>query len=106
MPFLTEVVVAGVLYDLIKHGAALTAENLRGKLKDWVLGENETQQIATAVQKLNLSDEMSEKAIQNKISSSEDLIQILNSIKPSKTTIIQTHNGTGDNVGGNKIING
>jgi hypothetical protein len=105
MAFLTEVIVAGILYDLIKHGAALTAENLRGRLKGWILGENEAQQIATEVQKLNLNNEMSEKAIQNRISSSEDLLHLLNSIKPSATTITQTHSGTGDNIGGSKIIN-
>lgn len=105
MPFLTEVIVAGVLYDLLKHGSKLTAQNIKEKLRGWVLGEKEVQQIAAEVQKLELSDEMSEKAIQNKISSSEDLMKLLQVVKPSTTTIIQTHSGTGDNIGRDKIIN-
>lgn len=104
MPFLTEVIVAGVLYDLLKHGFTLTAENIKEKLKTWVLNDNNAQAISAEIVKLELNDEMSEKAIQHKIASSEQLMELINAVKPSTTTIIQTHNGTGDNIGGNKIV--
>jgi hypothetical protein len=104
MPFLTEVIVAGVLYDLLKHGFTLTAGSIKRNLKDWVLSDDSAQAISEEIVKLNLTEDMSEKVIQKKITSSEQLMELINTVKPATTTIIQTHNGTGDNIGGNKVI--
>ncbi|KES14618.1 hypothetical protein GASC598B02_003530, partial [Gilliamella apicola SCGC AB-598-B02] len=59
------------------------------------------------LQELNLNDEMSEKAIEREINSSNEIKELLSKISAHNVDInIQIHSGTGDNIIGNKIING
>lgn len=105
MEFLSATILSGVVYDLIKHQVQVTAESLKDKLRDWVIDEAVAPALATELEKLELNDEMSEKAIERQISESKDIQSILSNIAPNTTNvIIQHHSGTGDNVGGNKII--
>jgi Na+-translocating ferredoxin:NAD+ oxidoreductase RnfG subunit len=105
MEFLSATILSGVVYDLIKHQVQVTAESLKEKLRDWVIDEAVAPTLATEIEKLELNDEMSEKAIERQISESTDIQSILSNIVPNTTNVvIQHHSGTGDNIGGNKII--
>lgn len=105
MEFITGAVLSGFLYDMLKHQASLTADNIKEKLQDWLIDDSMAKSIEVELAKLQLSDEMSESAIAKKLAISDELTELLKTIKPTTQTIIQTHSGTGDNVAGDKTIN-
>jgi hypothetical protein len=107
MEFLSSVVLSGVLYDMLKHCVNVTSDSIQTKLKDWLITEAIAPALSDEIGKLSLSDELSEKAIENRINQSSTLLQILGSIPKAQknTTITQTHSGTGDNIGRDKITN-
>lgn len=89
---------------MLKSGVRLTADNIKVKLQHWIVGDSIAVEMEKELDKLQLSDEMSESVIEKKITDSNELTALIEKIKPN-STIIQTHSGTGDNVAGNKIIN-
>jgi hypothetical protein len=106
MDFLTSTILSGVAYDMIKCGVLLTADNLKYQLRGWIIDDASLPVLAGELNKLNLTDEMSESAIERKIITSSELISLLENIKPvaESNTIIQSHSGSGDNIGRDKII--
>lgn len=106
MEFITSAVLSGILYDMLKHQVSLTAGNLKEKLQGWLIDDSMANAVETELEKLQLSNEMSESAIVKRLDGSNELIALLKEVKPTKqTTIIQTHSGTGDNVAGDKVTN-
>jgi hypothetical protein len=105
--FLTGAILSGIAYDIIKCGTMLTVDNLKERLKNWLIDDAVLLTMSNELNKLELTDEMSEKSIERKINSSSELQTLLENIKPitESNVIIQHHSGSGDNVGGNKIIN-
>lgn len=105
MDFLTATVLSGFAYDAIKTGLAFTETLVKDKLKGWLIEDEVAVAVAEELGKLRLTDELSEIAIERKISSSVELSKLLREIKPviEVNQIIQQHSGSGDNVGGNKI---
>ena len=107
MDFLTATLLSGVVYDFIKRGAELSAGKLRESLRDWIISDEEADAISKGLNTLKLTDEHSERSIERQISESSQLMKLIETIKPVTVnkTIIQSHSGTGDNVGRDKIIN-
>ena len=103
MDALTLSILSSATYDLLKGGVKLTTQTLKDKLRKWILDESTAEKIASELDKLDLDDELSEKAIQRKIENT-NIPTILKSIQPATniTNITQTHSGTGDNVGHDK----
>ncbi len=107
MDFITATVLSGVTYDLLKHGAQISATSLKDKLRNWLLSDTQLATLADEISSLEINDEMSEKVIQKKLEQSELIKIILNSSKNSpKEGVALQHFGTGDNVAGNKIVQG
>ncbi len=105
MEFITGAILSGFVYDMLKHRVSLTADNIKEKLQGWLIDDSLSKSVEAELAKLKLSDEMSESAIAKKLANSDKLTALLREIKPAtRTTIMQTHSGTGDNVAGNKII--
>ncbi|OGR15305.1 MAG: hypothetical protein A2097_07505 [Desulfobacula sp. GWF2_41_7] len=106
MDFLSSTILSGFLYDMLKNRVAVSAENIKLKLKDWAVNELVAPALSEEVNKLNLNNEMSESAIEKRINQNPNLIELLTSIKnaESSATIIQHHSGKGDNIGRDKII--
>ena len=104
--FLTGAILSGIAYDIMKCGAALSINELKQRLKDWIISDSELSVLADELKKLKLTSEMSETAIERKISDSHELQKLLENIKPASegNTIIQHHSGSGDNIGRDKII--
>lgn len=104
--FLTSTVLSGVAYDIIKCGAILGVDDLKQRLKGWLINDSELATMTYELSKLELNDEMSEAAIDRKINTSAELQRLLENIKPAVegNTIIQHHSGSGDNIGRDKII--
>lgn len=105
MGFLTTTILSGAIYDLFKNSLSITKDALASRLKNWVIDDSILTKLTDKLQDLNLNDEMSEKAIENKINSSNELKNLLSNIFAHNANI-QMHSGTGDNIIGNKIING
>jgi len=106
MDFLTSTILSGIAYDVLKCGVLLTTDNLKDRLKEWIIDDSSLSMLTGELNKLSLTDEMSESAIERKILSSTELISLLENIKPISegNTIIQSHSGSGDNVGRDKVI--
>lgn len=107
MEFLTGAILSGIVYDMIKLSVAITADDLKQQLRGWIIDDVTAIQLATSIKQIENLEDMSEAAISRKLQSIPEMEALLSSIKPVQnyTQINQTHNGTGDNIGGNKIIN-
>ncbi len=106
MDFLSEGILANAAYDILKNGVQIGERAIKERLQKWLVDDKAAKLIADSMQKLALTDEMSEKAIEKKICSSAELLELIKQIKPSSTTTInQIHNSIGDNVTGNKTVN-
>lgn len=107
MEFLSSVVLSGILYDMLKHGVSVTSDTVKTKLKDWAIDEVVAPALSEEISKLNLTDELSESAIEKRISKAPSLVELINSIEKDQTVtnIVQSHSGNGDNIGRDKITN-
>lgn len=113
MDFISAGVIASTVYDVLKKGVKLGADVLKDKLGQWIKDDIVANAIASELSKLDINDELSEKAIIKKLDQSHEISEIINSINtkvaqfaPSTITHVnQVHSGGGDNVAGNKIVN-
>ncbi|WP_210504844.1 GapS6a family protein [Pantoea ananatis] len=104
---LTTAILARGIYDLLQSGVAFTKDMIKEKLKQFIADQIVVNELADKIETLPLDDEMSHKAIERRLNESEEIIATLKSVPASSVVnITQTHSGTGDNVGGNKVING
>lgn len=97
-------ILSGAIYDMFKKGTTLALISLKESIKSWIVDENLTEQIAQEVLKLELNDEMSEKAIVRKLEESESLMKLLEVVANKENKVVeitQKHSGKGDNIIGN-----
>jgi len=107
MEALTTAILARGLYDLLQNGVSFTRDILKEKLKNFITDQVIVEKLADKIDALSLDDEMSPKGIERRLNESEEITETLKSVPASSAVqITQTHSGSGDNVGGNKIING
>lgn len=105
MDFLTATILSGIVYDLIKQSIAITADHLKQRLNDWIIDEVTALKLASGIQQIDNLEDMSEKAIAAKLQSNPEIESLLSNIKPAHNIQInQTHTGSGDNIGRDKII--
>lgn len=113
MDFITTGVIASTVYDLLKNGMKLSAGVLKDRLGQWIKKEVVAEAVAGELSKLNLHDGLSERAISQQLDQCQAISTLIREINanavlvaPSTiSTVHQVHNGNGDNVGGNKIVN-
>ena len=99
MNVITSSVLSGIIYDMLKKSVVLSAENLKQRLGNWLIETAQAKQLEAELAKLNVNDQMSEKAIEASIASSEALTKILGHIeRPNSNAINQSHTGVGDNI--------
>lgn len=106
MDFFTATALSGALYDLMKTGVGVTASAIKEKLQNWVVDDACAKRLALEVEKLNINDEMSEKAIGRTLLAAPEVVELIAQINAAgvKVSIIQTHSGTGDNIGNNQYV--
>lgn len=113
MDFITTGVIASTVYDILKHGLKLSAIELKERLGQWIKEDLVAEAVAAELSKLNLHDGLSEKAISQQIDQSHTVSTLIRDINAKAALVVpstidtvnQTHSGSGDNVGGNKIVN-
>jgi hypothetical protein len=112
MDFITTGVIASTVYDLLKNGLKLSAGVLKDRLGQWIKEDVVAEAVARELSNLGLHDGLSEKAISNQLDRSQPICTLIRDINAEAalvapatiTTVNQTHSGSGDNVGGNKIV--
>jgi hypothetical protein len=107
MDFLTSTILSGLLYDGLKTSVVISASYVKDSLKNWLIDDKTAQIVANKVAQLGINSDLSESAIKCRIDSNPELMAVLSHIKANSQTVIHnsTHNGTGDIIHGNKIIN-
>lgn len=108
MDFITATILSGAIYDLFKSGVTLGAIQLKNKLKDWLVSDEQSQNIISFLQESGINEDMGQHAIERKINENQPLLDFLKEIKPNKKiTHITQQVGSGFNVvsdGGNVSI--
>ena len=106
MSALTTAILARGIYDIFSTGLSYTKEGIKKKLTEFITSDQHVEILADKLEKLSVNEDMSQKAIEKVLNTQPDIVEILQNIpEGSTTTINQAHFGTGDNVGGNKIVN-
>lgn len=104
---ITTAIISRAIYDIFLCGAKYTKSVIKDKLLKLIENNHTAEAIADKLVRLNVDENMSEKAIEKKIISDSELVELIKSIKNvNQTTINQQHFGVGDNIGNNKIIQG
>lgn len=111
MDFISSAILSGAAYDIVKAGVLITADKVTEKLGRWITQDTVAAQVAAQLNQLGITDELSPIGIERRIDKSPELGQLIEQINahvatvaPSTiTTVNQHHNGSGDNVAGNKI---
>lgn len=107
MEYLSETVLSGVVYDLVKNGLQISTQNLRERLRGWLINDNDLMILAKQINEIDVLDDLSESAICKRLEKNSVVQDLIFNIQQSESTtnISQNHSGSGDNIGGNKIIN-
>jgi hypothetical protein len=111
MDFITTGIIASTVYDVLKHGASLSARVVKERLGKWIREDVVAEAVASELSKLQITDELSEVAINRRLEQSATISSLIRDINANSTVVapssvthvIQTHSGSGDNVAGNKV---
>lgn len=93
-------IVGGIIYDIVKSGVQkLTKEKLIVPLKKWC-SDITAFELAEALEKVQVDEFMSERAIELELQKSKKIIELIASVKPTQTenTITQNNYGAGHNI--------
>lgn len=96
MDELTIGVLSSAVWDLIKKGATVTANKLKGKLKDWILSDDELNTIADTINSASTDEVVSERALQEYFRYNEEIIKILSNANRKVTVNPTIYGGDGD----------
>lgn len=97
MDFLTASILSGIVYDMVKNQVSLTSRNIQTRLKGWIVDDSVVERITYELNTLSITDEMSEKSIEKRLSQSQELIALMKNVQ-TNTAVSQNHSGSGDNV--------
>ena len=103
MDTITSSVLSSIIYNLLKTGATLTVGKLNNVLSGYITSDKNVAIIAEKISQMNIDKGMSEAAIEEELCIDKELLNLLKEESSSASVNInQIHNGTGDNIGGNK----
>lgn len=95
MDELTIGVLSSAVWDLIKKGATVSANQIKEKLKDWILSDDDINTLADTINRASVNEIVSERALQEYLYSNEEIIKVLSNAKHIDN-ITQTVNGDGN----------
>ncbi|MCR5652581.1 MAG: hypothetical protein K6F88_02150 [Ruminococcus sp.] len=96
MDELTIGVLSSAVWDLIKKGATVSANQIKEKLKDWILSDDELNTLAETLNRASMDEIVSERALQEYLHSNEEIIKLLFNSKPNVTVNPTIYGGDGD----------
>ncbi|ORM90762.1 GapS6a family protein [Pantoea septica] len=104
---ITTAILARGIYDLIQASVSWSKDALKEKLRTFINDETKIEELAQKIEKIEVNEDMSEKAIEKKLVIDPEILEIIKSIKDEeKVSVKQQHFGSGDNVGRDKIVKG
>lgn len=95
MDELTIGILSSAVWDLIKKGAMVTSNNLKGKLKDWMLSDDDLNTLVDNINSASMDEVVSERALQEYFRYNEEIIKILSNANRKVTVkqIIEENTG-------------
>lgn len=95
MDELTIGVLSSAVWDLIKKGAGVTTKYLKGKLKDWILSDDDLNTLADNINSASMDEVVSERALQEYFRYNGEIIKILSNANRKVTVkqIIEENTG-------------
>lgn len=107
MEYLTETVLSGMVYDLVKNGIQVSTLTLKDKLRRWLISDSDIEILAKQINEISMLEDLSEVAICRKLQQNPTVQSLIVNVHQDQTVknIKQKHTGSGDNVGGDKVIN-
>jgi len=103
---ITTAILARGIYDLLQAGFSFSKSTIKEKLRSFILDDETVDSLSEKIESMPLNDEMSPKAIERRFDESPAIKTLLNAMPAqSVVNINQQHSGSGDNVGGSKIVN-
>ena len=100
-------IIAGIAWVAIKDGVKLTYDKLREVFKGKVVENDECKKILEILNSIPPEYKLNEKLVEGYLESNSKLMDLLSSIVAGgNSRIVQCHTGSGDNVGGDKIVVG
>ncbi|MCP8631724.1 hypothetical protein PUR31_05470 [Pseudomonas mosselii] len=110
MDVITTGILANAAYETLKAGVKISGQELKKRLTRWLIEDHHAEDLSSELNKLEINDGMSEKAITASLNQSQQIIDLLGQIKSPRATahstintVTQHHSGNGDNIAGNKI---
>lgn len=99
-------VITKMASDAAKEGVRMTSEQIRLRLKDWLLKDEEYDVVSEVINTIPDSYKLSEKMIEAYIEANTSLTQIIAEAvsRGSMKQVKQEHSGPGDNVAGDKYV--
>ncbi len=95
--------VALVGWEAMKDGLKLTTRKLRAALKGWILKEDECERITAIVNETPEAYRKNSTLLAGYLESREDFCEVISDAKMEMSNnLIQSHSGSGDNVGRDK----
>lgn len=102
-------ILAEIAWSAIKEGVKLTIEALSSKLRkktDRAISDDKCEKIAQIINDIPDVYKLNQTTVQGYLESNRQLAELLkDSANTECITVYQTHYGSGDNVGRDKIIN-
>jgi len=104
---ITTAILARGIYDLIQASVSWSKDALKEKLRTFINDETKVEELAQKIEKIDVNEDMSQKAIEKKLMIDPEILEIIRSIKDEeKVNVKQQHFGSGDNVARDKIVKG
>ena len=105
-PF-TSAIASGIVWEVLKKGATVTVSYLKNALRSWLLKDSEIEALANIANQMPNEYKLNAKLIEGYLDTNSTFSEIVARVNNSDhNTIIQTHSGSGDNVGRDKIVKG
>lgn len=86
MDFITTTILSGAIYDLFRSGVALGAEQLKNKLKDWLVSEEQAHEMVLLLNESGIHEDLGQHAIKRRINENPSLLELLKAIKSNEKT--------------------
>lgn len=103
-------VIAVIAWEAIKDGVKLTYTQLKKKLQEqkvFQLQEENCEQVANIINNIPEAYKLNKLLVEGYLQSNSQLMDLISKCSTDTTaTVVQTHYGSGDNVGHDKVVKG
>lgn len=95
-------VASSFIFGVLQKSAKVTGNALKAAFRDWLIDDQTAEALAQKLDEAGINDDMSPKAIEKAIASSDGILPLLQKIQKASgntNNITQEHSGSGNNIG-------